>query len=506
MFFLYIRNIIVMLMVFSASQLYASEHDQVFYQTIFTPTSSTLIELESPERRYACACGVAIMSGPMQCPHGARYCLACLKEAKKNRLNPSDKLKLNAYHSKCLDEPITDPLPPNICKADQTGLIKNPDCVNYVFLDKALSKEINALQFVCTDCQTEKAQVINVTFEKLKEHAKKHIVSCPYCNNNYFTVTLGTPIDKRREDLQAHENECPNNKNMQKYTTFMPTTNHALDTGADLRKYQPKSSSPPNTDELPPFEHITYYLTEYFKKCPTPQKDAHKLYTAMQKHFETHQIINSPVIPANNSNRFITEDYFNEQDRDKTDRLAAIDKLLEELQTSITEINRTYEEVSLTLQTLQATSYDGKYIWKIPDIARRRRDAVMGKTVSLYSAPFYTYRFGYRMCLRVYLDGDGSGKGRYISYFLTIMKGEYDALLEWPFKLTVTLTLINQKDNGNIVQTFKPNPKSDSFQRPKADMNVASGCPKFVSLPVLDNPEFIVDDTAFFQCLVTVSK
>ena len=155
--------------------------------------------------------------------------------------------------------------------------------------------------------------------------------------------------------------------------------------------------------------------------------------------------------------------------KDMISRLHGIEDLLATLQATITEINRAYEEVSLTSQTLQATSYDGKYIWKIPDITRRRRDALMGKTVSLYSAPFYTDRFGYRMCLRVYLDGDGSGKGRYISYFLTIMKGEYDALLEWPNQLTVTLTMINQKSNGNIVQSFKLNPNSASFHRPKAD-------------------------------------
>ena len=187
-------------------------------------------------------------------------------------------------------------------------------------------------------------------------------------------------------------------------------------------------------------------------------------------------------------------------------RLNGVEDLLAATQASITEINRTYEEVSLTLQTLQATSYDGKYIWKIPDITRRRRDALMGKTVSLYSAPFYTDRFGYRMCLRVYLDGDGSGKGRYISYFLTIMKGEYDALLEWPFQLTVTLTMTNQKGNDNIVQSFKPNPNSASFHRPKADMNVASGCPKFAPLSVLDNQEFVVDDVAFFQCVVNINR
>ena len=185
-------------------------------------------------------------------------------------------------------------------------------------------------------------------------------------------------------------------------------------------------------------------------------------------------------------------------------RLTGVEDALSVLQQNITEINRIYEEVSLTLQTLQATSYNGKYIWKIPDITRRRRDAVMGKTVSLYSAPFYTDRFGYKLCLRVYLDGDGSGKGHYISFFLTIMKGEYDALLEWPFQLTVTLTMINQTGGSNIVQSFKPNPSSASFRRPKSEMNVASGCPKFAALSVLDNQEFILDDTAFFQCIINV--
>ena len=159
-----------------------------------------------------------------------------------------------------------------------------------------------------------------------------------------------------------------------------------------------------------------------------------------------------------------------------------------------------YEEVSLTLQPLQATSYDGNYIWKIPDITRGRRDALLEKTVSC--TILYWQVWIQDVSANIPIDGDGSGKGCYISYFLTIMKGEYDALLEWPFQLTVTLSMINQKGNGNIVQSFKPNPNSASFHRLKVDMNVASGCPKFAALSVLDNPEFIVDDVAFFQCLV----
>ena len=106
---------------------------------------------------------------------------------------------------------------------------------------------------------------------------------------------------------------------------------------------------------------------------------------------------------------------FHDKQKDISFRLTGVEDILSILQENITEINRTYEEVSLTLQTLQTTSYDGQYIWKIPDITRCRRDALMGKTVRLYSASFYNDRFGYRMCLWVYLDGDGSGKGHYIS-------------------------------------------------------------------------------------------
>ena len=66
---------------------------------------------------------------------------------------------------------------------------------------------------------------------------------------------------------------------------------------------------------------------------------------------------------------------------------------------------------------------------------------MVGKTTSLYSAPFSTGHYGYKMCLWLYMNGDGSGKGTHLSFFLTIMRGEYDALLTWPFRQAVTLTL-----------------------------------------------------------------
>ena len=137
-------------------------------------------------------------------------------------------------------------------------------------------------------------------------------------------------------------------------------------------------------------------------------------------------------------------------------------------------------------------------------MSRRKREAIaiIGKILSLYSAPFFTSQFGYRMCLRLYLNGNGSGKGTHLSFFLTIMRGEYDALLSWPFKQMVTLMLLDQDRKKDIVQCFRPDPSSPIFWKPKAEINVASGYPKFAPLSLLDNPSCSRNDTLYLKVVI----
>ena len=184
-------------------------------------------------------------------------------------------------------------------------------------------------------------------------------------------------------------------------------------------------------------------------------------------------------------------------------RLCPLKEGLIKMEASMQNFQDSFQELALLVQTLQATSYNGQFVWKIPEVARRREEAITGKTISLYSAPFYTSRFGYKLCLRLYMDGDGSGKGTHLSFFLTIMKGEYDALLPWPFSQMVTLMLLDQGVGKNhVVQCFKPEASSSSFWRPHSEMNIASGCPKFASLCVLHDPNFVKDDTIFLKCII----
>ena len=160
----------------------------------------------------------------------------------------------------------------------------------------------------------------------------------------------------------------------------------------------------------------------------------------------------------------------------------------------------------LRLQLLERATYNGVLLWKIDDFGRRRKEAVDGVTMSLYSIPFYTSRHGYKMCARVYLNGDGMGKGTHLSLFFVVMKGPFDALLSWPFKQKVTMTIINQAGKKHVTDTFRPNPQSNSFQRPTLkEMNVASGCPMFIHLEHLLNGGFVKDDCIFLRVVVDVT-
>ena len=117
------------------------------------------------------------------------------------------------------------------------------------------------------------------------------------------------------------------------------------------------------------------------------------------------------------------------------------------------------------------------------------------------SAPFYGY--GYKFQLQLSPNGLDTGKNTHLSIFIRIMKGDYDAMLPWPFHKKVTVRLIDQqqeeKDEKNIAMSFKTDPNLCSFQRPEADSNIGRGLAKFVSHADLRTRRYVVDDTIFIQ-------
>ncbi|MBN3323843.1 TRAF2 factor, partial [Atractosteus spatula] len=179
-------------------------------------------------------------------------------------------------------------------------------------------------------------------------------------------------------------------------------------------------------------------------------------------------------------------------------------------------------ETEQQLRELEYCTYDGVFIWKITDFTRRRQDAVAGRAPALFSPAFYSSKYGYKMCLRLYLNGDGTGRGTHLSLFFVVMRGKNDALLKWPFSqkspslilspsspslsLQVTLMLLDQNNREHIIDAFRPDVTSSSFQRPVSEMNIASGCPLFCPLSKLGGKSsYLRDDTIFIKAIVDLT-
>ncbi|CAF3177712.1 unnamed protein product [Rotaria sp. Silwood2] len=198
--------------------------------------------------------------------------------------------------------------------------------------------------------------------------------------------------------------------------------------------------------------------------------------------------------------------------RSLSEELSKLKIAVEETHSSINthQTNQQILEESLTsiqqqLEDQKNISTDGKLMWKITNVQQKIAEAQCERQVSVYSPVFYSSPNGYKMRLRLYLAGDGNARRTHMSLFFVLMRGEYDAILEFPFNFKVIFCLIDQtSQQRHIIDSFRPDVKSSSFQRPRSDMNIASGIPKFVPLTMIqqdDNP-YVRDDTMFIKAIV----
>ena len=187
-------------------------------------------------------------------------------------------------------------------------------------------------------------------------------------------------------------------------------------------------------------------------------------------------------------------------------RLKCLEMMVECLEKATAHNKYLISQLELQLQAALASSFKGTFIWRISGITQKRRDAIKQQIKPIYSPPFYTGPNGYKMCLCAYLNGDGVGCTTHLSVFIVLMKGECDALLQWPFNHKISFILIDQISYKHIVKTMSPTSKDASFQQPQSDMNVASGYPQFADIAVLENKNYSKDDTIFLKCIVDTSR
>lgn len=99
-----------------------------------------------------------------------------------------------------------------------------------------------------------------------------------------------------------------------------------------------------------------------------------------------------------------------------------------------------------------------------------------------------------------------SAKGKFMSLYVCICKGEYDALLTWPFNHKIIFTLLDQSKNvleqRPITYVIKPNTCKENFSflgKPFTERNASFGAQKFAELDLLSSFEYVIEDTMFIK-------
>ncbi|XP_078012455.1 TNF receptor-associated factor 5 isoform X3 [Phascolarctos cinereus] len=519
----------------SASSNFIPQNSSNYISLDFEPNMEYQF-VEQLEERYKCASCHSVLHNPHQTGCGHRFCENCILSLRE----------LNAVSICPVDKEIIKPqevFKDNCCKREVLNLqvfCKNaPHCAAKMILGRFQDHLLQCL-FQPVQCSNECCQE-RVLRKDLKDHLGLHCQfreeTCPYCKKDIVVISLqvdehitvcpeveqecpykhyGCPVKDKRVNLKEHENSA-----LREHMLLVLEKNCRLEEQIyDLHKnLELKESKIQQLSEtVKKFEKEFRQFVQLFGKNGNLLANTQVLASHIDKSAWLETQVRELLEAANQQqNKFDLRPLMNTIDtiKQKITLLETYDQRLVTLegQTNRHDAHINVHKAQLNkneerFKMLEGTCYNGKLIWKVTDYKMKKREATEGRTVSIFSQPFYTSRCGYRLCARAYLNGDGSGKGTHLSLYFVVMKGEFDSLLQWPFKQRVTMMLLDQSGKKNhITEIFKADPNSSSFKRPDGEMNIASGCPRFVAHSTLENTKntYIKEDTLFMKVVVDLS-
>lgn len=140
----------------------------------------------------------------------------------------------------------------------------------------------------------------------------------------------------------------------------------------------------------------------------------------------------------------------------------------------VDELRRQVNKNSNLISEVNARVWHGTFIWKIVGFESLFQQARTGQVPALHSIPFYSGIPGYRMCLRLNLNGIASGLNTHVSMFLHLMQGDYDSVVPWPFSGSLIFKVMQQDATGepkHVVETLSSRPSLQAFLRPNTTRN-----------------------------------
>ncbi|XP_040387918.1 TNF receptor-associated factor 2 isoform X3 [Cygnus olor] len=424
------------------------------------------------EVKYLCSDCKNILRRPFQAQCGHRYCSYCLK-----KIISSGPQKC----ASCIEEGIYE---------EGISILETSSA----FPDNAARREVESLPAVCiNDGCTWKGTIKEYEFQD-------HVKTCGKCKVPCRFKVVGCAEMVENERLPEHETKC-----LAEHLYMLLSFVLSLKSGSGDLKHLPALSSSQSNSPLLAANSLC--SESELSKSMELSKSLELLGRCEALERKTMTFENIVCVLNREVERVsLTAEAYSRQHRLDQEKIESLSNKVRQLERSIGLKDLAMAEMEEKIRNMEASTYDGVFIWKITDFARKRQEAITGRSPAIFSPAFYTSKYGYKMCLRVYLNGDGTGRGTHLSLFFVVMKGPNDALLRWPFNQKVTLMLLDQNNREHIIDAFRPDVTSSSFQRPITEMNIASGCPLFCPVSMMEaKNSYVRDDAIFIKAIVDLT-
>ena len=382
------------------------------------------------------------LSDFFRCP----ICRYCLKD-------PTQTPCGHRFCQECINSVLQSSQP--VCPLDRTEL-------DNVFPDAACRRQINTLKVYCSNkergCTWSGEMVDEAVHQKSCEHGK---ITCKFCNKEILRVNVA-----------KHNEECPSRPVKCNYCS-QEMAYHSLDLHyASCGEYPVKC--PNNCNEEPlPRNRINHHVSEI---CPRAK------FPCQMSLFGCNDVIERQHIGehlAQCSMKHVSQ---------LAGAVLKLENEVEKLQIELSKQKMLIDKLTMTPAHLSS----GRFVWRVEGIIDKLV-AQVGEEI--YSQEFYSHEGGYKMCLCVYPNGDGSNHA--LSLYFVLVKGPYDAFLRWPFSFRVLLTLVNaHSPTKSIRKIIIPDPNLRFFKRPTTCRNAGYGYPAFITHSKLQDKEsgFVQDD------------
>ncbi|XP_067939719.1 TNF receptor-associated factor 2-like [Watersipora subatra] len=145
------------------------------------------------------------------------------------------------------------------------------------------------------------------------------------------------------------------------------------------------------------------------------------------------------------------------------------------------------------------SALEGKFIWVIDNYWTRKQAELCGEVKRQVSPPFYSSKYGYKMCALAYLNGNKNGTDTSLGLYVQLLQGENDVVLEFPLTTNVHFTVHGLHEEMDLWRVVKSDITKKHSKRPPANMQRSFGKTLFADIDLIESEEYLINDKLYIE-------